>query len=92
MKSERKKYIVYIENGKVDHSHEAEESYAFEDKEISRFKLLLAIITDNHFARYMADVLRYAIRHYESYRGNGAADVVLFQVSKKYNKIWKDKK
>jgi hypothetical protein len=58
-------------------------------KNISKIKLIIAIIFGRGFFNKLENTLKYAINHHDEFRGEGSGDVVIFKCNKWYNFIWK---
>ena len=81
------KYIVYKEEG-ADHCSSIKEASEMDIpfKKINTIGFVLLYITNRRFRRFLRDTIFYSIRHYDSYRGTGASDVLLFECMMYENK------
>lgn len=58
-------------------------------KDIKVLPFLWYTLTSKSFRWKMVETLKYALMHYDSYRGDNASDVCLFKVDKDFHKVWK---
>ena len=58
---------------------------------ISIWKLLWYSLTNKTFLYWFSEAFKYALRHSECYRGTGSTDVIMFELGKNSQKIWKEK-
>lgn len=47
---------------------------------LNKWKLILMVLTDKKFTYWLGKTVEYAINNYELNRGEGASDVLLFEV------------
>jgi hypothetical protein len=87
-----KKYIVWDRTDEGESKPDVREAVeAVVPKErINVFKLCWYLIINKRFRFFLEETLKYALRHSDSYCGEGASDVILFRHTKAYGKIWKN--
>jgi hypothetical protein len=56
---------------------------------ISKIKFIFHYLRDRKFAWLIEDTIKYALRHSESYCGEGVSEVYLLSCESAYYKIWK---
>lgn len=92
MKEIENKYVVYENHkGLKPDVHRAYEDHVPKEN-LSKIKLILAIIFDKGFTWRLSQVVKYGLCHHDCYRGNYSSDVLLFKVCDSYPKIWKKRK
>lgn len=86
------KIIVWLNyDGSIDHTKKAVEKAT--PLNISKYRLIWAILTEVGFLWKLTETIKYALMHYDTYRGSCASSVMLFEGTKNYEKIWiKEKK
>jgi hypothetical protein len=87
-----KTYIVFEDDVPAQEKriHEVKEDQTPEG-DISIIKLIIACITEKGFIWKLSQALKYALRYFDSYRGEGSSDVLLFRGTKNFDKIWRKK-
>jgi hypothetical protein len=89
-----KKYVIWTDsNGKIETAINVtniERSESWNKKEISIWRLLVALIFEKGFKWKLQETIIYAIVHHNAYRGDGSSNVMLFENTKNFWKIWKN--
>jgi len=88
------KWIVWkngIYDERIDTVKKAEENLSLRSRRLSTIKLIWAILTEKGFKWKFEETLKYALIHYDCYKGSNASDVFIFTCTKNYSKIWKEK-
>jgi hypothetical protein len=57
--------------------------------ELKKFALIKAILFEKGFLWKLCETIKYALIHGDTYRGTNASDILLFENSKSFRKIWK---
>jgi hypothetical protein len=86
------KHVVYTRN---DGSGVADAGMAFEEpvpiSRINKLRTIWYLLTDKRFYFELEDTVKYAMRHANSYRGDGASDVHAFSVFHSHKMFDKEK-
>lgn len=85
------KYITWVYNNGTTKTYKVKETTYeyFSKKKISVFRLILGLLFEKGFAWKFVETIKYALVHYEEYRGAFASDVILLIRTKTYNKLFK---
>lgn len=83
------KIVVWVDKDlKMTEYKRCYEDYTPKGK-LKIFKTIWFLLIDRGFRWQFEETLKYTLRHASCYRGTGASDVLMFQVHKKADKIWK---
>jgi len=85
---EHAKYLIYTDgNGKIRDSRICYESGTPKGN-LNKWKLFYYILFERGFLWKLTETIKYALTHYDCYKGACASDVLMFENTKGFDKIW----
>ena len=82
------KYITWKDSFRSD-TKVAYEDTEYDYNELSSIKLIFKILFKKGFKWRLQNVIQYAYRHSDCYKGSGASDIMLLRDNDEYNNFWR---